>query len=76
MVKMKNIKQEGHLVHFDGYIDGHEDEHFTMTVDLNDSSKSVASIGKNGYTGMAMMAIMFELAREGKLPSELVAMTH
>ena len=44
MVYMENIRQNNNLVTFDGYINGDKNRHFTMTVDLNDSSKSSASI--------------------------------
>ncbi len=76
MVCMKNIKRNSNLVSFDGYINGNEDKHFTMTVDLNDSSKSFASIQKCHYTSMALLKIMYVFAEKGSLPEELVAMTH
>lgn len=50
MVHLKNIQQHENLVTFDGYISGDSARHFTMTVDLNDSSKSTASIPKCYYT--------------------------
>lgn len=76
MVYMKNIKQNGHLVTFDGYINNDESRHFTMTVDLNDSSKSIASIDKCYHTDEALLKIFYTFAREGKLPDELVAVSH
>ena len=76
MVHMKNIRQNGHLVSFDGYINGDEDKHFTMTVDLNDSSKSIISIKKCYDTDIALVKIMRVYAEKGYLPEELVAMTH
>ncbi len=76
MVYMENIKQEGMLVSFDGFINGNKDEHFVMTVDLNDSSKSIISIERNHYTSMALFRIMDVYCRKGKLPKTLVAMTH
>ena len=76
MVYMKNIKQDGYLVSFDGYINGKDDEHFTMTVDLNDASKSVMSIKKCYDTDIALVKIMRVFAQKGKLPNELVAMKH
>ena len=47
-----------------------------MTVDLNDSSKSIISIERNHYTSMALFRIMDVYCRKGKLPKTLVAMTH
>ena len=76
MVYMKNIKRSGHLVSFDGYINGCEDRHFTMTVDLNDISKSQASIEKGYHTGVAAIKICRTLAAKGYLPEELVFMSH
>ena len=76
MVYLKNIKQNKNLVTFDGYINNDKSRHFTMTVDLNDSSKSVASIPKCYHTSEALLKIFFAYAENKKLPSELVAMTH
>lgn len=76
MVRMKNIKQNGNLVTFDGYINGDETRHFTMTVDLNDSSKSSASIEKCYHTSEALLKIFYTLAEKGSLPESLVAMSH
>ena len=76
MVYMKNIIQKDMLVSFDGYINGNKDEHFTMTVDLNNSNKSVVSIEKNHYTSMALFRIMDFYCKNGYLPQTLVAMTH
>ncbi len=76
MVYMKNIKKNGSKVSFDGYINGKEENHFSMTVDLNNSSRSTISIEKNHYTSMAMLKIYHVFAENGSLPKELVAMTH
>lgn len=76
MVHLKNIQQHGNLVTFDGYINGDPARHFTMTVNLNDSSKSTASIPKCYHTSEALLKIFFAYAENKKLPSELVAMTH
>ncbi len=76
MVHMKNIRQNGHLVSFDGYINCDKDKHFTMTVDLDDSSKSIISIKKCYDTDIALVKIMRVYAEKGSLPEELVAVTH
>ena len=76
MVHMKNIKQNGSWVSFDAYINGDEKRHFTMTVDLNDSSNSMASIEKDCYTSEALLKIFWTFAEDGKLPNELVAMSY
>ena len=76
MVLMKNIIKNNNLVSFDAYINGKEDKHFTMTVDLNDSSKSTASIEKCYHTSEALLKIFYTFAENGNLPSELIAMTH
>lgn len=47
MVKMKNIKHEGNFVTFDGYMNGEDDRHFTMKINLTDDSKSICSVEQN-----------------------------
>lgn len=76
MVYMKNIQQKDNLVFFDAYINGDEDRHFTMTVDIDDTTKSKASIEKCYYTSEAQLKILYTLVEDGKLPEELVAMSH
>ena len=74
MVRMENIKREGNYVSFDGYMDGHLDEHFRMEVDLTGISKSECSIEPNWYTGMAarkILSLVVNSNHSGKeLPSE------
>lgn len=76
MVHMKNIRKKGSIIQFDGYINGRNDRHFYMTIDINDLSNSTASIELDYHTDEAQMKIIRTLARDGKLPSELVAMSH
>ena len=76
MVYMKNIRQQSNLVTFDGYINGRDDQHFTMTVDLNNSKNSVASIDRCYDTNEAMLKIFYTFAERGALPAELVSMTY
>lgn len=76
MVFMENIQQNNNLVTFDGYINGDKNRHFTMTVDLNDSSKSSASIEKCYHTSEALLKIFYTFAEKGYLPKSLVAMSH
>ena len=76
MVYMKNIKQLGSFVSFDAYINGDENRHFTMTVDLNDSSRSEASIDKCYHTSEALVKIFLTYAEKSSFPTELVAMSH
>lgn len=47
-----------------------------MTVDLNDSFKSVASIEKCYHTSEALLKIFYTFAEKGFLPEKLIAMTH
>ena len=76
MVYMKNIKQQGSFVSFDAYINGDKNRHFTMTVDLNNSSNSEASISKCYHTSEALLKIFWTYAEKSSFPSELVAMSH
>lgn len=76
MVYLKNIKQNCNLVSFDGYINNDESRHFKMTVDLNNSFNSTASIEPCYYTSEAMLRIFYAFAENENLPSEMVAMTH
>ena len=76
MVYLKNIKQNCNLVSFDGYINNDHSKHFTMTVDLNDSSKSKSSIEKCYYTSEALLKVFYTFAEKGSLPKELVAASH
>ena len=70
MVKMENIKRNGNYVTFDGYKNGHREEHFQMKVDLTDNGKTICSIEQDDYTQMAALKIFRLVVSRKELPSE------
>ena len=76
MVNMKNFSKKGDFITLDAFMNGKNGEHFTMTIDLRDSSKYTASIDKCFYTDQAVLKVFYTYAKNGSLPLELVSMTH
>ena len=73
MVKIKNIEVRNGKIYMDCYMDGIDDEHFTMVMDASDYRVERTSLNRPSLYARQAAAKIRELGSRGSLPREAVS---
>ena len=73
MVKIKNIRVVDGRIYMDCYMDGIEEDHFTMVMDAEDLKVEKCSLNDPSIYARQAADKIRELAEKGPLPSEALS---